>query len=70
MAAAHAARGLSGGVMVMLVQPGERNSYDQQARPRAAGHKRCALRPSAAGPLWAPESPNPSFSVLELFGDS
>ena len=32
LAAAVKAHGLPGGVVLMLVQPGEKNSYDQQVR--------------------------------------
>jgi len=35
MAAAHRARGDSDAIMAMVVQPGERNAYDQQARHRS-----------------------------------
>ncbi|GFH30925.1 glutathione synthetase, partial [Haematococcus lacustris] len=34
LAAAARAQGAPGGVLVMVVQPGERNAYDQQVRGR------------------------------------
>jgi len=46
MAAAHQARGDPDAVMAMVVQPGERNAYDQQARDRPAMF-RSLLQPSS-----------------------
>ncbi len=60
IAAAAKAHGAPQGVVVMVVQPGERNAYDQQAR--AAAHT--PPRATSCGPWVAPpDAPSPSPSL-------
>ena len=57
MAAAHEARGDPDAVMAMIVQPGERNAYDQQARG-------FVTRITVAPPVTHPPSDAEAWTVV------